>query len=164
MGVSQKIAEAFDSADARLVATDAGPRPGTWMHAHTYSSHPVGCAVALANLDILEREGLLERAQALAARLASRLTPLAAHRHVGDVRWLGLMAGVELVADKQTRAEFPADAAVGARLLAATAKRGMVTRMRGDVYNFAPAYVATESQIDRMAEILAESIVAVVGP
>jgi putrescine---pyruvate transaminase len=153
MGVSDKIAAALDAADG----------PTTWMHAFTYSAHPVGCAVALANLDIIEREGLLGRAAELGRHLRSRLETLAPHPHVGDVRGQGLMAAVELVADKASKAEFRADAQIGAKVHAATQQRGMFTRLRGDIYNFAPAAVVTEKQLDRMVEILGESIVAVLG-
>ncbi|MCL6503543.1 MAG: aspartate aminotransferase family protein [Pirellulales bacterium] len=154
VGMSHAIAEALDS------AADTS----TWMHAFTYSAHPVGCAVALANLDILQREGLRERAAELGRRLLAGLQSLAVHRHVGEVRGLGLMAAVELVADKQTRAEFPPQEQVGARVHAATQQLGMFTRLRQDVYNFAPCYVAREDQIDRMVRILGDAIEAVLGP
>jgi adenosylmethionine-8-amino-7-oxononanoate aminotransferase len=148
LGVSDRIAEAIDA--------PAGDQ--TWMHAHTYSAHPVACAVALANLAIIEREGLLSRARELGRRLRGALAPLASHRHVGEVRGIGLMAAVELVADKSTKAEFPPQERVGPRVHAATLARGMVTRLRGDVYNVAPCFVTEAEQIDRMASILGESI------
>jgi len=153
MGVSDAIAEAIDSA--------AGAQ--TWMHAFTYSAHPVGCAVALANLNILEREELLPRARGLAERLLPRLKTLDSHSHVGEVRGLGLMAAVELVADRETKAEFLPEEMVGARVHAATQERGMFTRMSGNVYNLAPCYIAHQTEIDRMVDILGESIEAVLG-
>jgi adenosylmethionine-8-amino-7-oxononanoate aminotransferase len=153
IGVSDRVGAAIDSA-----AEDR-----TWMHAFTYSAHPVGCAVALANLDIIEREGLVARAGELGRRLLAGLRTLSTHEHVGDVRGLGLMCAVELVADKATKAEFPAAEKVGSRVHAATQQRGLFTRLRGDVYNLAPCYVTTESQIDRMVEILGESIVGTLG-
>jgi adenosylmethionine-8-amino-7-oxononanoate aminotransferase len=153
MGVSDAIAEAMDSA--------AGPQ--TWMHAFTYSAHPVGCAVALANLNILEREELLPRARGLGERLLPRLKTLESHPHVGEVRGLGLLAAVELVADKRTKAEFLPEENVGRRVHAATQERGMFTRMRGDIYNLAPCYITQQTQIDRMVDILGDSIEAVLG-
>ena len=128
IGINDRIAEAMNSATG----------PQTWMHAYTYSGHPVGCAVALANLDILEREQLLPRARMLGERLMKNLKTLESLPHVGEVRGLGLMAAVEFVADKQTRAEFPPAEQIGAKVHAATQERGMFTRMRGDVFNFAP--------------------------
>jgi adenosylmethionine-8-amino-7-oxononanoate aminotransferase len=153
MGVSDAIAEAIDSASGLK----------TWMHAFTNSAHPVGCAVALANLNILEREELLPRARGLGERLLPKLKALESHPHVGEVRGLGLLASVELVADKQSKTEFPADQQVGHRIHAATQERGMFTRMRGDIYNFAPCYVAHQTEIDRMVDILGASIEAVLG-
>jgi putrescine aminotransferase len=153
IGLSDRVAEAIDTA----------PDEMTWMHAFTYSAHPVGCAVALENLDIIEREGLVERAGALGQRLLAGLHTLASHPHVGDVRGLGLMAAVEFVADKTTKAEFPAAEKIGPRVHAATQERGMFTRLRGDVYNLAPPFTTSEAQIDRMVEILGESIRAVLG-
>jgi len=149
IGVSDRIAEAID----------AGPQKGlVWMHAFTYSAHPVGCAVALANLDILQNENLLERARELGQALQTKLQTLQSHPHVGEVRGLGYMAAVEIVADKATKAEYPPEFQAGPRVHQATIRRGMFTRLRGDVYNFAPCYVANEQQLDQMVNILGESL------
>ncbi|HEY1600210.1 MAG TPA: aspartate aminotransferase family protein [Pirellulales bacterium] len=153
IGINDRVAATIDNA----------PDDKTWMHAFTYSAHPVGCAVALANLDIIEREGLVQRAGELGQRLLAGLKTLASHPHVGDVRGLGLMAAVEFVADKSTKAEFPATEKVGPRVHAATQERGLFSRLRGDVYNLAPPFITTDAQIDRMVEILGESIRAVLG-
>ena len=126
-------------------------------------AHPVGCAVALANLDIIEREGLVERAGVLGRRLLAGLKTLESHPHVGDVRGLGLMAAVEFVADKSTKAEFPPAERVGPRVHAATQERGLFSRLRGDVYNLAPPFTTSEAEIDRMVDILGDSILAVLG-
>jgi adenosylmethionine-8-amino-7-oxononanoate aminotransferase len=153
IGVNDRIAAAIDR------GTDAQ----TWMHAFTYSGHPTGCAVALANLEILEREGLVERAAVLGKRLHQQLQELASHPHVGDVRGLGLMAAVEFVADKASKAEFPPGDKVGPRVHEATQRRGLFTRLRGDVYNLAPCFVTEEAQIDRMVSILGDAIEEVLG-
>ena len=149
--------------DTLSAAIDSAPADKKWMHAFTYSGHPAGCAVALANLDILERESLLPRAAALGQRLLTGLKTLESHPHVGEVRGLGLMTAVELVADKTTKAEFPPTEQVGPRVHAATQRLGMFTRLRGDVYNHAPCFVTEESQIDRMVQILGQAIEEVLG-
>src|SRR5204863_5441662 len=77
--------------DRIAAAIDAGADATAWMHAFTYSAHPVGCAVALETLRIVRAEGLVERAGELGKRLLSGLTTLRSHPHVGDVRGLGLM-------------------------------------------------------------------------
>ncbi|MEX2188298.1 MAG: aspartate aminotransferase family protein [Pirellulales bacterium] len=154
LGMSDAIAAVLDDAETSRV----------WMHAHTYSAHPVGCAVALANLDIIEREGLVAQAAERGRYLNRRAATLATHKNVGEVRGLGLMTAVEIVADRESKAEFPPEEKIGARIHAATQQRGMFTRMRGDVYNIAPCYIVEERQIDRMVEILGESIDDVLGP
>ena len=150
IGVSDKIAATID---------EGVP---AWMHAFTYSGHPVGCAVALRNIDIIEQEDFPAQAaekgkvwlQALDAALSS-------HSHVGEVRGLGLMAGVEIVQDKETKAEFPAADKVGVRVHQAAEERGLFSRVRGDVLLLAPPIVTSREQLDRIVEIVHESIVAV---
>jgi adenosylmethionine-8-amino-7-oxononanoate aminotransferase len=158
LGVSDTIAAAIEQAQGVQA----------WTHSYTYSAHPTACAVALANLDIIEREGLVARAGELGERLLAGLRTLESHPHVGEVRGLGMMAAVELVADKTTKAMFdPADK-IGARIHMATQRldsdrRGMFTRLRGDCYLFGPPFVTTELQIDEMVENLGDAIVEVLG-
>ncbi|MGQ0549735.1 MAG: aminotransferase family protein [Armatimonadota bacterium] len=143
------------------------PPAERFMHAATYSGHPTCCAVALRNLDIHEDEGLVERATTAGARLLSGLQTLRTLPTVGDVRGLGLMCGVELVADKETKA--PA-LGVGGKVLAEMRKRGVITRIRtgqageypiGDTICLAPPLVVTDAQVDRIVEVLREAISAV---
>ena len=100
--------------------------PAFWMHAYTYSAHPVGCAVALRTLRIIDEEDFpgaaAEKGAALLARLRSAL---ADHPHVGEVRGQGLMCGVELVQDKATKAEFPPQEKIGTRVQAEALERGL---------------------------------------
>lgn len=142
------------------------PPAERFMHAATYSAHPTCCAVGLRNLDIFEREGLVERAAVLGRRLLDRLQTLRDLTVVGEVRGLGLMGGVELVEDQRTKT--PA-LGLGARVLAGARQRGLVTRMRagqrgehpiGDVICLAPPLVISEAQVDRIVEILREAIAA----
>lgn len=152
IGVSDAIADVLNHGDP------------VWMHAYTYSSHPVGCRVALANLEVIEREGLVAQAWDRGQRLITGLRgALSHHPHVGEVRGLGLMCAVELVADKATKEEFPASDKTGARVHAATEKRGLFSRVRGDVYVLAPPVVITEDEIDRTVTALAEAVDEVLG-
>lgn len=153
VGLADKVVNEIDTASGAE----------TWMHAFTYSGHPVGCAVALANLDLLEREGLYERAIETGKHLCESLKSLASHPHVGDVRGRGLMAAVELVADKSTKEPFPAEDQVIQRVHEATQRRGMFTRISPNVYNIAPCYATEPAQIDRMVSILGESIEDILG-
>ena len=150
IGVSDRVAETLDRAGE------------PWMHAYTYSAHPVGCAVALRTLRIIEDERFPEQAAAKGGELLARLrAALADHPHVGDVRGKGLMCAVELVEDRADKRPFPAGRGVGAAVLRAAAERGLVSRVKADTYLLAPPIVVTSAQIERMVEILAESIRAV---
>ena len=135
-----------------------------WMHAYTYSAHPVGCAVALRNLDIVEQENFPAQAADKGTYLLGRLqSALAGHPHVGEVRGLGLMLAIELVENKETKAEFPAQDKIGAKVHSATEKRGLFSRMRGDVFCLAPPIITSQEQLDSIVEILSESIEEVLG-
>ena len=152
IGVSDEIAD--------VMASSGKP----WMHAYTYSAHPSGCAIALAMLDIIEKEQFPAQAQTKGKQLLKGLEDaLGGHPNVGDIRGLGLMCAVEYVADRATKAEFdPADA-IGPKIHAATVARGMFSRVRGDVYCIAPPIVTDEATLDRIPEILAGATKEVLG-
>ncbi|MBI2761671.1 MAG: aspartate aminotransferase family protein [Chloroflexi bacterium] len=137
------------------------PADVRWMHAYTYSAHPTACAVGLANLDIIERENLPERAARVGAHLLRGLEGLRDLAHVGDVRGFGMLGRIEFVVDPATKEAFPASAKVGDRVVAEMRKRGALTRNRGDVVCFAPPLIITEQQVDELVGITRESIQAV---
>ena len=152
VGVTEGIAEVLDHSKS------------PWMHAYTYSAHPVGCAVALSNLHILEQEGLVAQAAEKGAYLLAGLrAALAGQPHVGDIRGKGLICAVEFVKDKSTKAEFEPEEQVGAKLNTEAQRRGLFSRLRGDVFNLAPPFVTTREQLDRIVQILSESTEAVFG-
>jgi adenosylmethionine-8-amino-7-oxononanoate aminotransferase len=129
------------------------PPERRWMHAYTYSAHPTCCAVALANIDILEREGLIDAAARKGKKLLDGLRQLSSLDVVGDVRGLGLMAGVEFKG-------FPPAQKFGARVQKECYKRGLVSRIKDDIYMLAPPLVISDSDIDRIVNILGEAIPA----
>ncbi len=137
------------------------PHADRWMHAYTYSGHPTCCAVALRNLEILEKEGLAERAERMGARLLAGLKTLLDLKAVGEVRGLGLMCAVELVADRGTKAPFDPGQNVIGRVRKELEARGLFTRVVRDIILLAPPLVITEAQVDRVAEILRGGISAV---
>jgi putrescine---pyruvate transaminase len=134
------------------------PPDQPWMHAYTYSGHAVACAVGLRNVEIIEREGLVQRAAEMGDRLLKGLRGLESLPMVGDVRGLGLMAAVEMVANKETREAYPAGARIAPRVLSAARERGVLFRNRGDVVMMAPPLVVSADQVDRMVAVLGESI------
>ncbi len=152
VGVNDTIAETLDSGEA------------VWMHAYTYSAHPVGCAVAQRNLDIIEQENFPAQAAEKGAQLLEHLqSALADHPHVGEVRGLGLMAAVEIVQNKDTKTEFPAEEKIGIKVHQAAQERGLFSRLRGDVFCLAPPIVTTKQQLNQIVDIMQGSIVAVLG-
>jgi len=138
---------------------DEVPSDRRWWHGLTNSAHPVSCRVALETVRIIEDEGLVERSADLGRHLLDRLRDrLSSHPHVGDIRGLGLLAGVELVADRDSKARFSSDAALGTRLRAAMLDRGLVTRIVNDTICLAPPLTIPETRLDQLADIVAQSI------
>ena len=141
-----------------------GVPPGKrWVHAFTYSGHPTCCAVALSNLDIIERERLVERSAAAGARLLDKLRSLEALAAVGHVRGQGLIAAVEVVADKTTKSLFPADAGMSQKLTDAMLDRGLYTRVAMDCICIAPPLVTTDAQLDQIVDIVRDAVTHVAG-
>jgi adenosylmethionine-8-amino-7-oxononanoate aminotransferase len=138
----------------------AGPfwRPGSaevFRHGYTYSGHPTACAVASANLDLIEREQLRARVSRLEPVLAAALAPLAGHELVGEVRaGTGLLAAVEIAEGART-----ADPGLGPRLVAEIRERGVITRLlRGAALQISPPFVITEAEIAQIAGVFAAAL------
>ncbi len=139
---------------------EAGPE-FTLHHGYTYSGHPVACAAALANLDIIEREGLIAGVRRNAPYFKRRLERLGALPIVGEVRAAGLMAAVELVRDTVTREPFPPQAKVAPRVRAAALRRGVILRAGADLIVVCPPLIVTKDQIDTIVRVLGEAIAEV---
>jgi 4-aminobutyrate--pyruvate transaminase len=148
VGVSDTIYEQMLEPDAMF------------MHGFTYSGHPVGCAVGLANIDIIESENLPANAKEQGAYLLSRLEELLGHQNVGEVRGKGLMMIVELVKDKRSRE--PLTGIVGP-LLAATRKRGLIISASDMGISLSPPLILTKEDADQIVDALQGAIVEVFG-
>ncbi|WP_226617728.1 adenosylmethionine--8-amino-7-oxononanoate transaminase [Cytobacillus firmus] len=133
----------------------------TFFHGHSYTGNQLGCAVALANLEIYEKENLVEQAAKKAEVIQSELAALKSLKHVGDIRQVGLMCGIELVQDKETGKLFPWESRMGYHATLEMRKRGMLTRPLGDVVVFMPPLASTDDQIRKMIQIMRDSIEAV---
>lgn len=130
----------------------------TLYHGHTYYANPIGCATALASLDIFEQENTLERVQGLIPRLHRRLEDLGSLPHVGDVRTIGMVGALEIVKDKKTREPFPAEDRIGLRLFEAGLKRNLILRPMGNVtYLFLPLST-TEADLADILDRFSETI------
>ena len=135
---------------------------GEFVHGFTYAGNPVGAAVGLEVLDILEEDQLVAQVAARGARLLDRLRALGRLPMVGDIRGKGLLIGIELVADRETRRPFPSSARVGHLVLQACLNEGLavypstgsVDGVLGDNILLAPPYIISETQIDELVEKL----------
>ncbi|MBK1668456.1 aspartate aminotransferase family protein [Rhodovibrio sodomensis] len=123
---------------------------GTFAHGFTYSGHPVAAAVALETLKIYEEMDVAARVRDLAPRLQDGLRAYADHPLVGEVRGIGLIAGVELLADKATRTPFDPVGKVGGYIDARCRAHGVILRNLGDTLAFCPPLVIEPAQIDQI--------------
>jgi 4-aminobutyrate--pyruvate transaminase len=123
---------------------------GSFGHGFTYSGHPVACAVAVRNLELMEERGVVAHAKKVGERFQARLRAFADHPLVGEARGVGLIGALELVADKITRAPFVPAGEVGLHCSDRCQDQGLIIRNVGDTIAFCPPLVITESEIDEM--------------
>lgn len=150
---SERIYEAF------LGSIDSGR---TFYHGHTFTGNPLGCAAALANLDIFESDQTLERLPPKIEQIAGHLRRLADNPHVGDVRQCGMIAGVELVKDKTAREAFPYGQQVGAQVCAHARQYGVILRPLADVIVVMPPLTISHENIDHLMNTIERCINEVV--
>ena len=140
-------------------------RAGAFSHGYTYSGHPLAAAAANAALDIVDKEHLSDNAANVGAYLQERLRrAFSAHPLVGEIRGIGLLAALELVADRAAKKRFEPAAKVGARLSQACLKRGLIARAmpHGDILGLAPPLIARASDVDEIVDIIELSMKDVV--
>lgn len=137
--------------DAIRETIDSAPEADSFMHGYTYSGHAAACAVGLANLAILEREDLAGRSKRLGPVLLAGLQKLLEFPFVGEVRGLGLLCGVEIVTDKESRQP---DMALAGRISKLCLDRGLRTRMVGSTLAFSPPLIISEDEIAWIVETL----------
>ena len=132
---------------------------GMFGHGFTYGGHPVSAAVALKAIEIYLRDRIVERAAARVPQFQARLNALNAHPLVGEARGLGLIGGVELVADKNTKRSFAAPHAVGAHTVAFAQAEGLIVRsVIGDVITLCPPLVIAPAEIDGLFDRLTRAL------
>ena len=134
----------------------------TFFHGHSYTGNPLGCAVALANLDVFEKEDTLERLQPKIAALRRLLEPLRDHSHVGDIRQIGLIAGIELVKNRATKAPYPLAERVGLRVADEARRLGLLIRPLGNVIVLMPPLSTTLPELRKMVGLATKAIRAVI--
>jgi len=122
----------------------------TFFHGHTYGGNPLAAAAANASLDLFAQEGTLDQLPEKIARFQERLEPIRRHPHVGDVRQRGLMIGIELVQNRETKEPYPWQQARGRRACEAATEQGVWLRPLGDVIVVMPPLSITLEEIDQI--------------
>jgi adenosylmethionine---8-amino-7-oxononanoate aminotransferase len=131
----------------------------TFFHGHTYTGNPLGCAVALANLALFERERIIEQMQPKIAYVRQRLlTEVLSRPHVSDIRQWGFMIGIELVEDKIQRKHYPPEKRVGHRVIQEARKRGVMIRPLGDVIILMPPLTLAQDELTTLLDVVHECI------
>jgi adenosylmethionine-8-amino-7-oxononanoate aminotransferase len=157
----------FVAASAEVYEAVAGPAGSGFLHGFTYSHAPVGAAVAREVLRIIESEGLVEASASKGERLRSLAkTAFGDHPAVGDIRGRGLLVGVELVADRESRDPFPRAARVTESVVEAARDRGLLVYsgtgvangVDGDTILLGPPFIVTDEELRRIATTLADAI------
>jgi 4-aminobutyrate---pyruvate transaminase len=138
---------------------DESRKIGVFGHGFTYSGHPVAAAVAVKTLEIYARERLIEKAAAKAPKFQARLRSLGDHPLVGEARGIGLVGGIEIVADKATKRSFDAERGVAARAVRFAEDEGLIVRpLSGDCISICPPLVISEDEIDQLFDRLGRAL------
>ncbi|MBW2099180.1 MAG: adenosylmethionine--8-amino-7-oxononanoate transaminase [Deltaproteobacteria bacterium] len=130
----------------------------TFFHGHTYTGNPLACAAAIANMEIFEEERVIEKLQPKIEHLTNELKAFIALPHVGEVRQRGIMVGIELVADKNSKAPFLSKDKIGHRVIVEARKHGLIIRPLGNVIILMPPLAVSMEEISKLCEITYESI------
>jgi adenosylmethionine-8-amino-7-oxononanoate aminotransferase len=158
--VGPRVVEAFEQGSS------------SFQHGFTYQNHPVSMAAGNAVLDVLEEQRLFARVPEASRALFAALEPLKQHRHVGDVRGLGLLAGIEFVKDKATRTPFPREENIAGKIFQAAMGEGMLTYptqgcvdgVNGDHVLLAPPFIVTSEECHVTARAIAVAMERVFVP
>lgn len=135
----------------------------TFFHGHSFTGNQLGSAAALTNLRLLHSKSSVRNRRRLQKAISEQLRSLWTIRHIGDIRQVGLMAGIELVRDWRTRQSYDLRERAGIRVCEAMARRGVLTRPIGNVVVLMPPYCTSPAQLEQMIRALHESVLEVLG-
>lgn len=130
----------------------------TFYHGHTYTGNPLACAVGIANLEVFEKEKVLEKLKPKITYLSGLLKEFQTLDHVGDIRQCGFMVGIELVKDKETKQPYKVEQRIGYKVILEARKHGVIIRPLGDVIVLMPPLSITEAQLTKLCEAVYYSI------
>ncbi|VUD40451.1 putative aminotransferase [Thalassocella blandensis] len=155
------LSAAFISENVWEVMTEGSRQYGSFAHGYTYSGHPVGCAVALANLDLIEKEKLVENANTTGEYLHQQLQQRFAHHpHVGEIRGHGLLAGIQLVEDKASKRLFDVPKKIPAQITKACMNAGIIVRPLPTIGTIAlsPPLTFTKEHVDLVIDVIEQGL------
>lgn len=135
----------------------------TFFHGHTYTGNPLGCAAALANLEIFEKEGVLQNLRPKIKYLRDKLKMFYNLPHVGQVRQKGMMAGIELVADKGEKTSYPWEEKTGVRVCEEARENGVILRPLGNVIVLMPPLAVSIEELEKILKVTYRAIEKVTG-
>lgn len=130
----------------------------TFFHGHTFTGNPVGCAVALANIEVIEQTRLIQHVQDLERMLSGELERFKSLNHVGDIRQKGLMVGIELVRDKQTKEPYTLAENIGHQVILEARRHGLIIRPLGNVIVLMPILAMSEEELQQALSITYQAI------
>jgi adenosylmethionine-8-amino-7-oxononanoate aminotransferase len=131
----------------------------TFFHGHTYTGNPLGCAAALASLEVFERESIIEKMQPRIAYLQERLNDeFLSLAHVSDVRQWGYMIGIELAEDKASRKSYAPELRIGRKVILEARKRSVIIRPLGDVIVLMPPLSITDEELTALLDVVYDCI------
>ena len=131
----------------------------TFFHGHTYTGNPLGCAAAIANLELFERDDVIGKMQPRINYLQTRLqTDFLTLPHVSDVRQWGYMAGIELVKDKASRSNYDPERRIGHKVILEARKRSVLIRPLGDIIILMPPLTITDEELSALLDVVHDSI------
>jgi adenosylmethionine-8-amino-7-oxononanoate aminotransferase len=130
----------------------------TFYHGHSYTGNPLACAAAVANLKVMKEERVLEKLQGKMQFLSEALKGYRELEHVGDIRQLGMMVGIELVVDKTTKEEYPFENKIGIKVIKEARRRGLILRPLGNVIVLMPPLGISLDDLNEILSITYHSI------
>jgi adenosylmethionine-8-amino-7-oxononanoate aminotransferase len=130
----------------------------TFFHGHTYTGNPLGCAVALANLELFAKENIVERMQPRISYIQERLNDFLALPHVSDVRQWGFMVAIELVKEKNPRSTYPSEKRIGHKVILEARKRSIIIRPLGDIIILLPPLTLPDDDLKLLLDVTYDAI------
>ena len=135
----------------------------TFFHGHSYTGNPLGCAAAIANLEIFEKEGVLKKLQSKILFMKKKIAPWKRWCHVGEIRQSGMMVGIELVMNKKDKMAYPWNFRIGKKICDEAKKNGVLLRPLGNIIVLMPPLSITENEIEKLTQVVGVAIRQVTG-